>query len=285
MNRPCSNRLILSTMVLVLLSIAPIVSMYAQETSGDSPLVTRSTRDGAPATNNPAVRSSPSGPDSISSRLLGSLSHDQVSLGLKQALTNGVQAAIRELGHEGGFLTNANFRIPLPKQLRYLEDALRSLKQDKAADDFVASMNHAAEKAIPEGAAIFADSISRMTIADGQSILTGPPDAVTQFFRRTTETNLYQRFMPIVKKATDKTGVTANYKKVMTAANNNKYIGGLLGAVTDTQSLDLDHYVTEKALDGLFKRIAEEEKRIRADPVARTTDLLKQVFGAVTKQG
>ena len=140
MNRPCSNRLILSTMVLVLLSIAPIVSMYAQETSGDSPLVTRSTREGAPATNNPAVRSSPSGPDSISSRLLGSLSHDQVSLGLKQALTNGVQAAIRELGHEGGFLTNANFRIPLPKQLRYLEDALRSLKQDKAADDFVASI-------------------------------------------------------------------------------------------------------------------------------------------------
>src|SRR5205823_5273301 len=105
----------------------------------------------------------------------------------------------------------------------------------------------------------------------------------TQFFRRTTETNLYQRFLPIVKKATAATGVTSNYKKILDAAEGNKYVGELLGAVTDTKSLNVDDYVTNKALDGLFRKIAEEEKRIREDPVARTTDLLKQVFGALKR--
>ena len=264
-------RAIAFSIFLAAMSTANPVTVLAQQGSGASSLLDRLTG----STNKQAATSS--------STLLGSLSRDQVALGLKQALTNGVQAAIRELGHDGGFLTNANFRIPMPKQLHYVEDTLRSLKQQKLADDFVASMNHAAEKAVPEGVTLFAEAISKMTIADAQSILTGPPDAATQFFKRNTETNLYQRFEPIVKTATGATGVTANYKKVLTAAEGNKYLGGLLGAVTDTQSLDIDSYVTQKALDGLFKRIAEEEKRIRADPVARTTDLLKEVFGAVKK--
>jgi hypothetical protein len=118
---------------------------------------------------------------------------------------------------------------------------------------------------------------------DAENILLGPPDAATQYFRRTTQTNLYERFLPIVKKATGATGVTSNYKKVLEAANKNKYVGEILGAVTDPQSLDLDSYVTSEALDRLFKRIAEEEKRIRADPVARTSDLLRNVFGALSK--
>jgi hypothetical protein len=232
------------------------------------------------STNNAPLTPKPTG---RLSGALSSLSHDTVALGLKQALTNGVQAAIRELGHDGGFLTNLNFRIPMPKQLTTIEEALRAIKEEKLADQFVAAMNHAAEKAVPEGASIFADSISRITIADAESILTGPPDAATQFFRRTAETNLYQRFLPIVKKATDAAGVTSNYKKVLNAAGKNKYVGELLGAVTDPKSLDLDKYVTDKALDGLFKRIAQEEKRIREDPVARTSDLLKEVFGAIRK--
>ena len=150
-----------------------------------------SARQAAPIS--PPPSSVISRPRTNSTSALSSLSRDQMAHGLKQALTNGVQMAIRELGHDNGFLTNLTFRIPMPKQLRSVEDALRALKQDKLADEFVAAMNHAAEKAVPEAATVFADSISRLTIADAQSILTGPPDAVTQYFRRTTETNLYQR--------------------------------------------------------------------------------------------
>src|SRR5437763_13582192 len=138
-----------------------------------------------------------------------SLSHEQMALGLKQALTNGVQSAIRELGHDGGFLTNLNVRIPMPQKLKTVETTLQALKQDQLADEFVAAMNHAAEKAVPEAANVFAEGISRMTIADAEAILTGPSDAATRYFRRTTETNLLQKFRPIVKQATDATGVTS----------------------------------------------------------------------------
>src|SRR5436190_18484517 len=148
----------------VWLCLAPRASLLAQQSSTASFLDRlRSPTNGQPA--------------SPASGLLGSLSQDQLALGLKQALTNGVEAAIRELGHDGGFLTNLSVRIPLPKQLHYVEDVLRSLKEEKLADQFVASMNHAAEKAVPEVATLFADAISKMTIADAQAILTGPPDA------------------------------------------------------------------------------------------------------------
>src|SRR5437016_5013740 len=118
---------------------------------------------------------------------LASLSHEVMALGLKQALTNGVVAAIRELGHEGGFLTNLSVRIPMPEKLHTVEKTLRALKQDQLADEFVASMNHAAEKAVPEAATVFWDAISRMTITDAEAILTGPPYAVPQSLRRRTE--------------------------------------------------------------------------------------------------
>ena len=216
---------------------------------------------------------------------LTSLSGEETVLGLKAALTNGVQAAIRELGHDGGFLTNLAVRIPLPAQLQTVEKTLRAVHQDKLADEFVASMNHAAEKAVPEAVSVFAESISHMTIGDAESILTGPSDAATQYFRRTTQTNLFTRFEPIVKQATDQTGVTSAYKRVLDFGANNKYLGAFLGAVSEQQSLDLDAYITNKAMDGLFKVIADEEQRIRQDPVARTTDLLKKVFGSIGKAG
>ena len=123
--------------------------------------------------------------------------------------------------------------------------------------------------------------------ADEQGIqreVAGPPDAVTQYFRRATEANLSQRFLPIVKKATDATGVTGTYKKLLQAANANKYLGAFLGAVSNPQSVDLDAYITTKAMDGLFKMVAEEEKRIRENPVAQTSDLLRRVFGSITRR-
>jgi hypothetical protein len=218
---------------------------------------------------------------------LSALSEDQMVGGLKDALANGLQHAIANLGHDGGFLTNLDVKIPLPEKLQPVEKTLRALKQDKLADDFVTTMNHAAESALPEAASVFADAVKQMSIDDAKAILTGPDDAATQFFRRTTATNLYVRFLPIVQSATAKTGVTSTYKNMMAKVNGGGAFGGTLGGLANSylgaDALDVDAYVTNKALDGLFKMVAAEEKNIRQNPVARTTDLLQKVFGAVAK--
>lgn len=215
--------------------------------------------------------------------LTASLSQDQMVQGLKEALGQGVQQAVSRLGHDGGFLTNLNVKIPMPEKLRTVEKTLRALKQDQLADEFVATMNHAAEQAVPEAAGVFGDAIKSMSIADAKAILTGTNNAATQYFRRTTETNLFARFQPIVKKATDQAGVTAAYKRVMDKAGAGTALGSFGRSLLGEESMDVDTYVTNKALDGLFKMVAEEEKRIRENPVARTSDLLQKVFGAVSQ--
>jgi len=203
--------------------------------------------------------------------------------GLMEALDKGVHEAISQLGHDGGFLTNLQVRIPMPQQLATVEKTLRSFGQDKLADDVVASMNHAAEQAVPQATSVFVQALHEMSIGDAAAILTGPEDAATQYFRRTTQTNLHERFLPIVKAATDKTGVTAAYKRLVGSAGQNKYVGRLENLFLKDQTLDIDSYVTDRALDGLFKMIAQEEARIRKDPVSRTSALLRQVFGAVSR--
>jgi hypothetical protein len=219
---------------------------------------------------------------------IASLPQDQLVAGLKDALGKGLQQAVASLGHDGGFLTNLNVKIPMPDKLQKVESALRAMKQDKLADDFVATMNHAAEQAVPEAGSVFVDALKQMNIDDGRAILTGPDDAATKYFQKTTSTNLYAKFYPIVQKATGKTGVTAAYKNLLDKANPAQSLGGLGGlgstlsnSVFDKDSLDIDAYVTNKALDGLFKMVADEEKQIRQNPVARTTDALQKVFGAV----
>ncbi len=221
---------------------------------------------------------------SKTSAALNGLSQDQLVGGLKQALSNGLQHAVGSLGHPDGFLTNLDVKIPMPTRLSVVEKTLKSLKQEKLADNFVTSMNRAAEQAVPEAAAVFADAVRQMSIDDAKAILTGPNDAATQYFRRTTSTNLFQRFHPIVQKATASAGVTSTYKKMTAAAGNSsnsymKSLGGLMGS----DAMDVDSYVTNKALDGLFKMVAEEEAKIRANPSARTTDLLQKVFSAAQK--
>jgi hypothetical protein len=221
---------------------------------------------------------------STASPALNALSQDQLVGGLKEALSNGLEHAVGQLGHQGGFLTNLEVKIQMPERLKLVEKTLRSLKQQKLADDFVASMNHAAEQAVPEAASVFADAVRQMTIEDAKAILTGPNDAATQYFRRTTATNLFERFHPIVQKATASAGVTSTYKKMTAAAagSNNSFtksLGGLMGS----DAMDVDTYVTNKALDGLFKMVADEEAKIRANPAARTTDLLQKVFSAAQK--
>ena len=223
-----------------------------------------------------------------------SLSQDTVVQGLKQALSKGVQNAIANLGHDGGFLTNLAVKIPIPDKLKTVEKTLRAAKQDKLADDFIATMNHAAEQAIPEAASVFGDAVAGMSIDDAKGILAGTTNAATVYFQKKTSDALKAKFTPIVKAATDKAGVTSAYKKFMSKAGD--YSGkldsvssslGSLGSyaskLTKNESLDVDAYVTNKALDGLFKMIANEEARIRANPAARTTEVLQQVFGAVAK--
>jgi hypothetical protein len=217
------------------------------------------------------------------STLTAALSQDQMIGGLKEALGKGVEQAITRLGHDGGFLTNIAVKIPMPDKLRTVEKSLRLMKQDKLADDFINTMNHAAEQAVPEAAGVFRDAITGMSIEDGKAILTGNTNAATQYFRRTTETNLFEKFLPIVKKATDATGVTAAYKKVIEKGSSATSLGSFGNSLFKADSLDVDSYVTTKTLDCLFKMIAEEEKRIRENPVARTTDLLQTVFGAIKK--
>ena len=221
---------------------------------------------------------------------LNALPQDQMISGLKEALAKGLSSAVSGLGRDGGFLTNLSVKIPVPAAMQKVEKAARTLKQDALVDDFVRVMNTAAEKAVPEAAAVFGDAVKQMSIADAKNILAGTNNAATTYFRRTTETNLYTRFLPIVKKATDTAGVSSAYKKVLDSAGLSGDTGKLIsslgsfgGKQFDPKSLDLDDYVTRKSLDGLFSMVAEEEKRIRENPAARTTDLLKKVFGAAAK--
>jgi len=220
----------------------------------------------------------------LTAALPASLSQDQVVKGLKEALGKGVQQAVSRLGHDGGFLTNLNVKIPMPEKLRPVEKTLRTLKQDKLADQFVATMNHAAEQAVPEAAGVFGDAIKGMSIEDAKAILVGTNNAATQYFRTHTETNLYAKFLPIVKQATDQTGVTSAYKQLMEKAGGASTFGSFSRSLLGTETVDVDQYVTTKTLDGLFKVVADEEKLIRENPAARTTALLQQVFGAVKKQ-
>lgn len=197
----------------------------------------------------------------------------EISGGLKEALSKGVKFAVNSLGRENGFLDNARVKIPLPKSLQKLEKGLRVAGQGKAVDEFVGSMNHAAEKAVPVAIDVFVDAIKQMTFDDARKILfSGLDDSATQFFRRTSEENLRGKFRPIVEEFTEKTGVTNKYKTMIGKAG---FAAQLLGK----DATDLDGYVTQKALDGLFLLVADEEKKIRENPIGRTTSLLRKVFG------
>ena len=201
------------------------------------------------------------------------LSNNEVVSGLKEALANGVETAINTLGKPGGFLGNSLVEIGVPESLSTVAATARTLGQGEYVDSFETTMNQAAEKAVPEAATILADAIRQMSVEDAMNIVNGPDDAATQYFRKVSEAALSEKFKPIVAQATDQAGVTAAYK------NLTGQVTPLLGGIMESGNLDLDQYITDKSLDGLFKYIAIEEKSIRENPSARTTDLLKKVFG------
>jgi hypothetical protein len=211
-----------------------------------------------------------------------SLPGGEIASGLKEALATGTTHAIKSLGRSDGFWKNAAVRIPLPKQLKEAGKLARKLGQGKKVDAFELSLNRAAEKAVPEVADIFGDAIRKMSLSDARGILTGGDHAATDYFRRVAGDALTSRIRPIVAKATDSVGVTQKYK-AFTAGEHGGSLGSamaMLGGGKDKGGkLDLDDYVTGKTLDGLFSAIGDEEKSIRTNPAARTTDLLKKVFG------
>ncbi len=200
------------------------------------------------------------------------LSESEVAAGLKEALAQGVENAIESLGRTDGFLGNELVRIPMPDYLHTLAQGVSQIGGDAYVDEFITAMNRAAEKAVTEAAEIFADAIRRMSIEDAKQILAGPDDAATRYFRRIAGTDLVDSFRPIVVNATENVGVTSAYKRMVSQA------GPLLFMLGQPASRDLDGYVTDKAVDGLFTVIAQQEKEIRENPLARTTDLLQKVF-------
>jgi hypothetical protein len=159
----------------------------------------------------------------------------------------------------------------MPESLQQVERSLRAVGQDALADDFVTSMNRAAEKAVPATTTILGDTIKSMSLEDAKGILNGPDDAATQYFRQQNEVQLTSAILPIVQDTTAQAGVTSAYKKMTGSL-------GFLSQFSDQSNLDLDSYVAKKTLDGLFLKLAQEEKLIRQDPVARSTELLKKVF-------
>lgn len=200
------------------------------------------------------------------------LSDSSINAGLKQALSVGAERAVKLLGSQGGFLNDRSVRIPLPGMLQSVGKGLRAVGQGKYVDQFETTVNRAAEQAIPQTLSVVKKTVANMTLKDVRGILNGGDTAATKFLQKRAGKSLHAVIKPIVAKATDKAGATAAYKKLMGKAGNT------LGGFLKTESIDLDDYVTSKTLDGLFLKLAAEEQKIRRDPVARTTDLLQQVF-------
>ena len=206
------------------------------------------------------------------------LSDSQINAGLKEALSVGARRAVDLLGRQGGFLDDASVRIPLPGALESAAKGLRAAGQGQYVDEFETTVNRAAEQAVPQTLDIVQDTVSNMSLEDVRGILGGGDDAATQYLRKHAGPQLREAILPIVSNATDNAGATSAYKALKGQAEG--AIGGLgsLGGLMDTGSLDLDGYVADKTLDGLFVKLAAEEKAIRENPVARTSDILKTVF-------
>ncbi len=204
---------------------------------------------------------------------LDAISTGDASAGVKEALSKGADYAVASLGKNGGFLGNDKVKIPLPGYLQKAESALRMFGMGKQADQLVETMNHAAENAVAVAKPVLVESIRKMSVQDAKGILTGGDDSVTQYFKRTSTDQLTAKFMPIVKTETSKLQLADQY---------NKFAGKAASAgLVDQKDADIDSYVTQKAMDGLFLMIAEEEKKLRANPIGAGSDLLKKVFGAL----
>ncbi|CAN7503003.1 MULTISPECIES: DUF4197 domain-containing protein [Duganella] len=204
---------------------------------------------------------------------LADLTNQDASGGLKAALEQGSSMAVSKLGTDGGFLNNAKVRIPLPKILEQARPLLKMTGKGQQLDDLVVQMNHAAEAAVPMAKPLLLDAVKSMTVTDAKNILTGGDTSVTDFFREKTSPKLAVQFLPIVKKVTDRSDLANKYNATMALAPK-------MGMLAKDQST-VEGYVTQRALDGLYTMIGEEEKAIRADPLGQGSKLIGKVFGAL----
>jgi hypothetical protein len=202
----------------------------------------------------------------------GSLGDVKIGQALKQALQIGTENAVKLTGRTDGYFKNEAIKILMPEKLKTFERALRTVGHDRDVDDFVLKMNRAAERAAPAAKKIFWDAIGEMTIDDARGILDGRETAATDYFKSKTTGQLTSAFSPVVHGTMAEVGVTKRYEDLFGQARRIPFL--------DLEAFDLDRYVVGKALDGLFHVVGDEEKRIRANPAARVTELLREVFGA-----
>ena len=204
---------------------------------------------------------------------LGDLSQSEATGGLKDALTQSAQIAVKQLGTPGGFNNNQDVRIELPGKLGKAAKKMKQFGMGDQVDQLETSMNKAAEAAVPQAQALLVDAVKKMSVADAKGILSGGKDSATQYLNSTSREQIRAKFLPIVKQATDKVGLAQKY---------NAFAGqAATFGVVDAKNSNLESYVTEQALNGLFEMIAKQEESIRANPAAAATSLAKKVFGAL----
>lgn len=206
---------------------------------------------------------------------LSDLSNKDVVSGLKEALTKGATNAVATLGKTDGFFANDKVKIPLPESIKKIEHTLRDIGMGQYADELVLTMNRAAEAAVPEAKSLLLNAVKEMSLQDAKGILTGGDTSATDYFRVKTSAKLTAKFLPIVQQATAKVGVTQKYDQLASGAAR-------FGLIDESQT-NIENYITQKALNGLFIMIAEEEKEIRAHPVEQGSKLLSKVFGSLLK--
>lgn len=215
---------------------------------------------------------SKSGTTALSTSEGTDLSSDTIANGLKEALEVGTRKAVENVSKEGGYLNNPEIRIPLPPRVQQAAGLMRQLGLNKMADDFEQSINRAAEKAAPQATSIMIDAIKSMSIDDARTILNGENDAATRFFEDRTRGKLAGLFEPIIDTSLNEVGATRYYNQLDDKLSSVPVVGQEL-------DMDLQDYVTDQALNGLFVMLAQEEQKIRDNPAARTSEILQQVFG------
>lgn len=201
-----------------------------------------------------------------------SVSTDEVALGLKEALTNGISKGSDLVSQVDGYFKNPEIKIPFPPEVKQVESRLRQIGMGDEVDKFVLTLNRGAEDAAKEAKPIFVAAIKQMTIQDAWAILKGEKDAATEYLKKSTSTLLKEKFKPIIQNSLNKVNATKYYGDLVNSYNKIPLVQKV--------NPDLDEYATGKAIEGLFVMIAKEEKNIRENPLARTSELLKKVFGS-----
>ena len=201
----------------------------------------------------------------------GAPSESMMVSGFKQALSIGTEKAVQMVSKPDGYFNNPAIKIPMPDKMKMVADTLAKAGMQKQVDDFTLSMNRAAEKAAPQAASIFGGAIKDMSIEDANKIYSGGDTSATEFFKGKTSDKISRAFKPIISSSMGEAGTTAMFNGIMSKYNAIPFV--------PKTSIDIEDYVTNKAMDGLFVMVGQEEKKIRTDPAARTTDVLKSVFG------